>query len=487
MLSSKSTAVGAASPLEDAGILLHVLSILGPGQHLFISAVSRAWRESYERVASVQMIGLAGFYTSKAVFIKCTTLTTLCSAAFTSACRVNLSRECGLTFSNKKLQRIAGKVADISTLQAAGELGLQLKDEVLIGAAAAASVPKLQWLHVDQNCRLPPSICHYAARSGSIGLLKWLRQHGSALNAETCAGAAAGAHIHVLQYLHDEGCEWDESACSTAAWHGHLPTLQWLHEQGCPWDPNEICGDAAYSDSINMLLYLKQQGCEHKEDAMVGAAEGAKLAVCHFLIAEQCPCDAEACAEAAARGHLEIVRFLHESGCPWDVDTICVRAAESGHIELLQYLQQQGCVFTAGAMTAAAALGHLQTCKILRAQQCPWDTIACRYAALNSHVETLRWLHEQGCPWDVQAVRLVAAKSGDLPTITYAPNVEPAASAAQLIEMLNAAGAFSKLAAAKWLRQQGAEWPAVLKYGAIPWSTHVLQWARDEGCTSPTD
>jgi hypothetical protein len=99
-------------------------------------------------------------------------------------------------------------------------------------------------------------------------------------------------------------------------------------------------------------------------------------------------------------------------------------------------------------------------------------------------VSTLRWLHEQGCPWDVQAVRVAAAKSGDMPTIVYMMSVEPVASAAQLREMLNAAGARSRLAAAQWLRQQGAEWPTVLIFEYDSWSTTVLQWAKSEGCTS---
>jgi hypothetical protein len=52
---SKRAVSSATSPLEDASILLHVLNILGPGHHLFISAVSKAWRETYKRVASVQV------------------------------------------------------------------------------------------------------------------------------------------------------------------------------------------------------------------------------------------------------------------------------------------------------------------------------------------------------------------------------------------------------------------------------------------------
>jgi hypothetical protein len=61
-----------------------------------------------------------------------------------------------------------------------------------------------------------------------------------------------------------------------------------------------------------------------------------------------------------------------------------------------------------------------------------------------------------------------------------------------MTDMLNNAGASNKLAAAKWLRQQGAEWPDRLHdsdyaYSSNKgiWSGEVLQWARDEGCTSP--
>jgi hypothetical protein len=62
---------------------------------------------------------------------------------------------------------------------------------------------------------------------------------------------------------------------------------------------------------------------------------------------------------------------------------------------------------------------------------------------------------------------------------------QPAASAAQLTDLLNVAGAYNQLTIARWLRRQGAEWPAVLGHDDLPWRTDVLQWARDEGCASP--
>jgi hypothetical protein len=50
----------------------------------------------------------------------------------------------------------------------------------------------------------------------------------------------------------------------------------------------------------------------------------------------------------------------------------------------------------------------------------------------------------------------------------------------KLQEMLNAAGAYGKLDAAVWLRQQGAEWPAVLKFTWKVWEGDTLAWAVQE-------
>jgi hypothetical protein len=55
-----------------------------------------------------------------------------------------------------------------------------------------------------------------------------------------------------------------------------------------------------------------------------------------------------------------------------------------------------------------------------------------------------------------------------------------------LQDMLAAAGTFGRLAAAQWLRQQGADWPPVLQYQDINWSDKCLAWARQQGCTAPT-
>jgi hypothetical protein len=62
--------------------------------------------------------------------------------------------------------------------------------------------------------------------------------------------------------------------------------------------------------------------------------------------------------------------------------------------------------------------------------------------------------------------------------------------AANLTNILNAAGGHDRLEVAQWLRQQGAEWPLVLRTnyhtgGPVSWHGATFDWARAEGCTSP--
>ena len=47
---------------------------------------------------------------------------------------------------------------------------------------------------------------------------------------------------------------------------------------------------------------------------------------------------------AASRGHLEVLKYLHENGCPWDEKT-CEAAAVGGdyHLDVLEYARANGC------------------------------------------------------------------------------------------------------------------------------------------------
>ena len=111
-------------------------------------------------------------------------------------------------------------------------------------------------------CEAANYVCYYAARLGSVRLLKWTRVNNLDWSAELCHYAAANGRLPALQYLHENGCPWDSMTCFWAANNGHLPALRYLHENGCPWDSN-TCRTTAQGKHWDCLQYAVDNKCPH--------------------------------------------------------------------------------------------------------------------------------------------------------------------------------------------------------------------------------
>ena len=59
--------------------------------------------------------------------------------------------------------------------------------------------------------------------------------------ADTCRAAALGGHLDVLIWLRDEGCPWDIGTTDGAVEGGHVRVLKWAIDNGCPWDNGGCC------------------------------------------------------------------------------------------------------------------------------------------------------------------------------------------------------------------------------------------------------
>ena len=142
-------------------------------------------------------------------------------------------------------------------------------------------------------------------------------------------------------------------------------------------------------------------------------------------------------------------------------------------------------------MKCAIEHGAAAVVKWLHANDCPWsDEMLCA-AAFNAHTDLFKWLHENDCPadWHTGTVQLddiywCAAAGGSVECLEYCAAQHSAWSAADLTVLLDAAGIWNRLDAAKWLRERGAEWPAVLR-DSENCDDEMIQWARQQGCTSP--
>jgi hypothetical protein len=240
-----------------------------------------------------------------------------------------------------------------------------------------------------------------------------------------------------------------------------------------------------YGD-IATLAKAHALGLRYTKAAMKSAAQCNKLAEVQYLYLQSCPWPLNLLEEAASNGFLELLRWCYELGCPWGDASAATRyAAESGNVELMAWvLQQSGTQLSDDVMRTAAAKGYIDMCRYLYQQQCPWNASSTREAAIKGHANLLDWLINNGCPWYARELCTCAASGGSVEVLTYLQKQGLLTNTALLTELLDDAAWDNKLAAAKWSRAQGAEWPTrFIKWR--PWSHEVLQWAKAAGCTTP--
>jgi hypothetical protein len=394
--------------LGNAGALRHILGYVGFGHLLYIGTVSQAWRTAY-----------AACKHPSSVFQRkpkaCQTLCTTYRAVFGSPSRLRLATDNGLVLddgANRKLQRCAGKRADIATLTLAFKLGMPYTDEIMVGVALAGAINKLEWLHVDQKREFPVDLLECAAASGSLAMVSHAhKQYNFKINTRTAINAVKTRQLSILKYLHAEG---------------YVFTTQALGRMG-PIEVAAIVGDA------------------------------------------------------------EVMEWLDSIGCNWQEDSVYIAAAEQGRAQSLKWMYQHGAQYHNFIMTKAAMNNRLDACKYLSSIGCFGNEGTCDAAFYSKRLEVFKWLHEHGCPWDAKQL-LFAPKNRDGYDglrdylLSQTPEWQ---TPAILTDLLNQAGALDNLSVAKWLRQQGAEWPQSLVYNGKKWRIAMAEWAREQGCTSP--
>ncbi|EGG16706.1 hypothetical protein DFA_07684 [Cavenderia fasciculata] len=219
------------------------------------------------------------------------------------------------------------------------------------------------------------------------------------------------ASLHTFQHLLQWSPDFVPNAqlMNRVAEVGHLDILEYIHSS---YDTNVVActvdamDTAARSGHINVVKFLhntRQEGATAK--AMNRAAANGHLDIVKFLHQHRSEgCTKDAMDFACANGHLDVVKFLNENrseGCTTDaMDFAC----ENGHLDVLSYLhyslsRQEGC--TKDAMDNASQNGHLECVKFLHQHRSEGATTnAMNYASENGHFEIVSFLNlnrSEGC------------------------------------------------------------------------------------------
>ena len=153
------------------------------------------------------------------------------------------------------------------------------------------------------------------------------------------------------------------------------------------WENKSLWSGDLYNKTYFAVKLLKRinsscsSGCVRRKSVsgiggrLIAAAEQDNMEMVKYCVANECPIDAWACAQAAGNGHLEVLKYLREEAkAPWDWRTASW-AAGGGHLHILEYLVDR--------------------------KYDEYDEEACEFAADGGHLDCLKYLHETAkAPWD---------------------------------------------------------------------------------------
>jgi hypothetical protein len=346
--------------------------------------------------------------------------------------------------------------------------------------AAAGNLAVLQYLDEHGCLRWNEMVSPAAARGGYLDVVQYLHERGCLCNEDTCYKAASCGHLNVLMYANENGCQWTKATCRSAASGGHLNVLQYLYEKGCDMQDAELCYAAAVGGQVHILEWLQEpddanrKPCAWDMHVYIIAARNGHVNILKYAYEKGCPLeDAMAvkkeCWDRAQYGmypyqtlSLDILKWGHElptpveqeSNKPMPPHSHWVVPALAGRLDMFQWAKEQGfsSAFNEDTCEAAAQGGHLELLEFIHKNGCPWDNLTCAAAAKEGYFGILQWAYSNGCPLVGSEITECAAIGGHL-------------------EIL------------KWARDYSFSWNSrVCTAAAEHGHFHVLKWAHQNGC-----
>ena len=225
---------------------------------------------------------------------------------------------------------------------------------------------------------------------------------------------------------------------ASMAANGHHAALHLAHTMGYQWDP-QVCDAAAGGGHLELVRWLRENGCPWGNFTSTLIIKSGS---------QRCANPQPAC--------FEFLKWAHANGCPWSFHANA-EAAATGRLDILRWAHTQDPPYLSDAYTCttAAEHGHIAVIQWLRAQvpPCNWGPDVYTYAARAGHFEVIQWAHAHGCRWDG----------------TLCPEV-----------------AFNgHLHILQWLRAQDPPCPwgdSTISYAAKQGHLEIVQWAHGQGC-----
>lgn len=249
-------------------------------------------------------------------------------------------------------------VCSVSLLKWQSEiLGRPITKHTLVMAARGGHMRVLRWAKNNTNPLIavawknviheekPYSSSHYkvpvlaaiwraAAQGGQLDVLIWgLSNNYFQWHFEIPNIAARYGHIEILTWvrLHRYAFSAQE-VCENIALSGNVANMKWAKPHDYPMGKS-ICSFAIRSGNLRMVQYVRNLGYQFDAYAISACVRIGKLDIIQYVYEmHPLPLVAGDCRSASTCGHLNILKWLREHGCPWDYSTVgCAFTDEIRH------------------------------------------------------------------------------------------------------------------------------------------------------------
>ena len=331
------------------------------------------------------------------------------------------------------------------------ERGCPFDESPLIMAIKHGMVDDVVRAHRDYSdvvdVRCDPLFCAVAGSPFDMDIFTYLLDHGYEYKPMYDQYLARQGHLDALQLIHVRGVEWNFSSCAiAAAQSGHVAVLEWMRgvRPDTAWPPDALGAaitryddncmqflcrtqtswdDLGFMDAFNSVpnnraaSMLLRAGCLDRVDVwsegrhikhrfMKIAAASGDLDLMREMRARRWPFARDTLAVACFRYpiNMDMVRYLCDRGCPWDIEA-SKNAATQGNVGALRMFYERGYPFHPDVCAAAALGGHLLALAYARECGCLWDVRVCTRAIQVSSLVCLDYAHRHGCPWDTDTYK----------------------------------------------------------------------------------
>ena len=162
-----------------------------------------------------------------------------------------------------------------------------------------------------------------------------------------------------------------------------------------------FCWRVALTNKLELLKWAREEKkCEWDVGTINMAADQGNLEMVKYCVANECPINEFACANAAKNGHLECLKYLREEvKAPWDSELPLGRLQMviSTYSNILLSVSMINIAYWRVGLRPRD--GHLDCLKYLHeTAKWPWDSQAVREAHENNHTDCVQYLLDNDCP-----------------------------------------------------------------------------------------